>query len=233
VKGYSRVSLVVSRGVVVDSVGSYVGRTLDEVRLHLQTVFAGSARPLIVLGEPSYKADVSEAGTILAQDPPEGTDISEPVVVKLVVSRGPSFENTRVPSLAGKSVMELLQLISTGRIVYDCTARAPADGEVPGTVVGQSAAAGEFVRNYARVGVELALPSGVYNDNLYGIFSASLTVYPYPVPMRLDVVSDGATTTLASFLHPGGSLAVPYAVPKNSTLVLFVNGKEAAKTAVH
>jgi beta-lactam-binding protein with PASTA domain len=31
VKGYSRVSLVVSRGVVVDTVGNYVGMNIDDL----------------------------------------------------------------------------------------------------------------------------------------------------------------------------------------------------------
>jgi len=52
VKGYSRVNLVVSRGVVVDKVGNYVGMNLDEVRMNLQTLFAGQTRPLIVLADP-------------------------------------------------------------------------------------------------------------------------------------------------------------------------------------
>ncbi|MBR2106257.1 MAG: PASTA domain-containing protein, partial [Treponema sp.] len=59
VKGYSRVSLVVSRGVVVDKLGNYVGQNYDDVVLSLQTLFAGQTKPLIVLGTPQYKPDLS------------------------------------------------------------------------------------------------------------------------------------------------------------------------------
>ncbi len=69
VRGYSRVSLVVSRGAVVDKVENYIGTDYDELRMKFQTLFAGSAKPLIVLAKPEYKADASEAGTILQQDP--------------------------------------------------------------------------------------------------------------------------------------------------------------------
>ena len=64
VKGYSRVSLVVSRGVIVDHVENYVGQNFDELKMNLQTLFAGSANPLIVLAEPAYKPDLSAAGTL-------------------------------------------------------------------------------------------------------------------------------------------------------------------------
>ena len=75
VKGYSRVSLVISRGIVVDEVGTYVGKNLDDVRMSLQTLFAGQTKPLIVLAEPEYKPDLSDPGTILEQEPPEGKNL--------------------------------------------------------------------------------------------------------------------------------------------------------------
>ncbi|MBQ1948925.1 MAG: PASTA domain-containing protein [Treponema sp.] len=123
VKGYSRVSLVVSRGVIIDHVGNYVGQNYDELKMNLQTLFAGSANPLIVLSEPSYKPDLSPAGTILEQEPEEGTNISDPVLLNLVVSRGPSFENTRVPRLVGTSVNDMLQTVARSRIIFDFNAR--------------------------------------------------------------------------------------------------------------
>ncbi|MDE7383525.1 MAG: PASTA domain-containing protein, partial [Treponemataceae bacterium] len=121
VKGYSRVSLVVSRGVVVDHIENYVGMNFDSLKMHLQTLFAGSVRPLIVLANPIYKADISEAGTILEQNPPAGTEISDPVTVKLVVSRGPNFDNTRVPHLVGLSLDEMISLASRSKLIFDFT----------------------------------------------------------------------------------------------------------------
>lgn len=234
VKGYSRVSLVVSRGVIIDRVGNYVGQNYDELKMNLQTLFAGSANPLIVLGEPSYKPDLSPAGTILEQEPEEGTNISDPVVLNLVVSRGPSFENTRVPKLLGTSVNDMLQTVARSRIIFDFKARKVAAGEKPGTVVTQQEFEDEFIPNYSRMEIVMALPEGEYEDNVYGIFSASLTEYPYPVPMRLDAhTPDGNTYTLVNFMHTGSSLTLPYAVPKETTLVLYVVDKEQKKTVVH
>lgn len=233
VRGYSRISLVVSRGVIVDHVENYVGENFDELKMKLQTLFAGSAKPLIVLENPIYKPDVSAAGTILEQDPPEGTDISEPVTVRLVVSRGPTFENTRVPKLVGSSLNDVLQTIARSRIVFDFTSRRVQSGEKPGVVVSQQQFDSEFIPNYSRMSVEMAMPSGEYGDNIYGIFSAELTEYPYPVPMKLDATtSDGNTYTLVSFLHTGSSLTIPYAVPKDTTLTLYVVDKVQKKVIV-
>lgn len=233
VKGYSRVNLVVSRGVIVDHVENYVGMNFDELKLKLQTLFAGSAKPLIVLDAPVYKADVSESGTILAQEPPEGTDISEPVTLQLVVSRGPQFENTRVPNLVGKNIDEMLRIVSQSKIIFDFTSRPAAQDENAGTVVEQQEFDGEFIKNYSRMSVVLAMRSGEIDGKKYGIFSAELSDYPYPVPMRLEAADeDGNVMTVADLLHSGGSFTVPYAVAKNTVLTLYVVDKPVKKLTV-
>lgn len=233
VKGYSRVSLVVSRGVILDKVGNYVGQNFEQVKMDLQTLFAGHSQPLIILAEPEYKPDTSEAGTILEQDIAEGTDISEPVTLHLIVSRGATYENTRVPSLVGMSVSDVLSYLARSRVVFDFTSHIARSGEKPGTVVSEQAFENEFIPNYSRMQVELALPYGEYEGNVFGIFRAELTDYPYPVAMRVDVTTeDGNTYTLANFLHTGASFSIPYAVPKNSVLTLYVVEKEQKKIVV-
>lgn len=234
VKGYSRVSLVVSRGVVVDKVDDYVGMNLDELQLKLQTLFAGQPKTLIVLGTPKYKPDSSAAGTILEQDPPAGTSISEPVVVDLVVSRGPNYENTRPPYVVGQSVNDLLQTITRSKVVFDISGHIANDDEKIGTVVSQQTFNAEFVPNYTRVNVEMALPDKSVNDNVYGIFETKLADYPYPVPMKLEAIpEEGNSYVILSFSHPGGNVTVPYAVPKGTELVLYVVEKVAARKFVN
>ena len=68
---------------------------------------------------------------------------------------------------------------------------------------------------------------------MYGIFQADLTDYPYPVSMRLDATTeDGNTYTLVNFLHTGASLTIPYAVPRNTVLTLYVVDKAQKKITV-
>ena len=232
VKGYSRVNLVVSRGAVVESVENYVGMNYDDLKLKLQTLFAGSQKALIILDEPMYKADVADAGTILEQEPPEGTEISEPVTLKLVVSKGPNFENTRVPNLIGASINDMLQTISRSKIIFDIFSHTAQGGEKPGTVVKQQEFDTEFIKNYTRMQIDFALPARSEDENVMGIYQTELSDYPYPVPMRLDVITPEETYTLINFNHIGGRITIPYSVPKNSTLTLYVVDKAVNKVQV-
>ena len=233
VKGYSRINLVISRGVVIDAVGDYVGKNISEVQMSLQTLFAGQTRPLITLATPTYIPDAAEAGTILEQDPPEGSKISEPVTVNLVVSRGPNYENTRRPYVIGQSINDLLQTIARTKIVFDITSHTARDGEKPGTVVDQEAIADEYVPNYTRVAVEMSMPEAANDDNAYGIFQEKLADYPFLVPMKFEAYpAEGSPYTIVSFNHPGGNLTIPYEVPRGTTLVLTVADKEEARKLV-
>src|SRR5574344_1024518 len=68
VKAYRRITLTVSRGTIVNQIENYVGMNYDDLKLKLQTQFTGQ-RQLIVLADPVYKADASDSGTIIAQNP--------------------------------------------------------------------------------------------------------------------------------------------------------------------
>ena len=222
-KGFSHISLVVSRGVVIDHVENYIGENIDAVRMKLQTLFAGTAKPLIVIASPQYKADTAEAGTILEQDPPEGTSITDPVTVHFVVSRGPNFENTRVPDLLGNSVNDVLQQMARTRLVFDFTSHEAGPGENAGTVVREQTFEEELVPNYTHVAVEFAFPRQASGGNVYGIFEGVLPDYPFSVQVKLTAEpEDGDAYTIVTFSHPGGAVTIPYAVPKGTDLVLSV-----------
>ena len=235
VKASRHIDLVVSRGVIVNQVEDYTGMKLDDLRIKLQTLFSGN-RTLITIAEPLYKADDSEAGTILGQNPPPGTQISQPVELELVVSRGPSYEQTRVPNLIGMTVQEMLAQMSRTKIAFDFTARSATTEEVAagkeGTIVAQ-ATSREFVPNHSRLSVDFAFPTKPVNGDTHGIFTVQLPAYPYALNMQVQAVkSDGSTSTLTSFSHPGGQLTVPYALPKGTQLILLVEGRETAKAQV-
>ena len=51
--------------------------------------------------------------------------------------------------------------------------------------------------------------------------------------MRLDATTeDGNTYTLVNFLHTGANLSIPYAVPRDTVLTLYVVDKEQKKVTV-
>jgi len=233
VKGYSRVSLVISRGAQVDEIGEYQGKNLDEVRMSLQSLFAGQTKPLITLAEPQYKPDPTEAGTILEQDPPAGTKISHPVTVNLVVSKGPNYEKTRRPYVIGQTINDLLQTIARSKIVFDITSHDATSEEKAGTVVNQEQIEDEYIPNYSRVSVEMAMPKTSSDETVSGIFQTKLPEYPYPVAMKIEAVpSEGNPYTILNLNHPGGNFTIPYTVNKGTTLILYVVDKVFARTLV-
>ena len=229
-----RINLVISRGIVVDSVGNYIGQKIDDVRISLATLFSGYAVPLITLPDnPIYQSDESEPGTILEQDPPPETAITSPVTMSLVVSSGPGNETAKLPWLVGKSIDETLLLMSRTKLVLDFGTRALKDGEKPGTVVAQKNFTDEPLPVYSRSEVTIAMPDEPIDDEVYGIFSTKLAKYPYALKVQIDIIpQEGDSYTLLSFKHPGGNLTVPYKVPRFSVLVLSVQDKEISRTMI-
>ena len=229
-----RVNLVISRGIVVDSVGNYIGQKIDDVRISLATLFSGYAIPLITLPDsPIYQSDESEPGTILEQDPPPETAITSPVTMSLIVSSGPGNETAKLPWLVGKSIDETLTLMSRTKLVFDFNTRAMKDGEKPGSVVAQKNFTDEPLPVYSRSEVTIAMPNEPIDDEVYGIFSAKLAKYPYALKVQIDIIpQEGDSYTLISFKHPGGNLTVPYKIPRFSVLVLSVQDKEISRTMI-
>lgn len=232
VKAYRRITLTVSRGVVLDQIEDYVGRKIDDVRITIQTQFTGQ-KQLIILAEPVYKADPSEAGTILEQNPPAGTSIIDPVKVQLVVSSGENYENTKVPFVVNQNVDSVLKTMASTKIIFEFTSHVAAQDEITGTVSQEQQIDEEYVPNYTRVTADFAFPSKPVNDVVYGIYKAELADYPYAVPVRLDATdAEGNTTTVINFNHTGKLLTIPYAVKKGTVLTLYVVDKENSRLTV-
>ncbi len=233
VKGYSQIDLVVSRGVVTDKVDDYIGQNISDVELKLQELFAGK-KQLIVLAPAEYKPDASDAGTIIEQDPPAGTSISDSVTVHLVVSRGPNYENTKVPNVMNQSINDLLQTIARTKLVFDITPQYSNTADENGKVVSQQSFTTEFVPNYTRVELVIELPTEFKDENVRGIYTAKLSEYPYPVPMKLVAYpEEGSSYTILNFSHPGGNVTIPYAVPKGTRLELSVAEKIVDRQTVN
>ncbi len=234
VKAGRKINLVISRGVVIDRVESYLGQNIDEVKVHLQSLFTSTSRPLIVLKEPPlYRYDVSPAGTILEQNPVPDTSITDPVTLELVVSRGPEKVKVKAPNILGLAINEMMLQMSRSKIIFDFTSRAPAGQETALTVVSQLPAEGSLINTYSRVATVFAFPVEPADGNVYGIFSQTLPVYPYPLRLKLEALApEGGRYTLVTFDHPGGNLTVPYAVPPGTVLILSILDNEAARITV-
>lgn len=226
------VELTVSRGAVLDKVGDYKGKNIEEVRMLIKSAFSGK-RQLILVADPVYRNSSQEEGTILQQSIEPGTKITEPVTIQFIVSRGGSVEKTSIPNLVGKNFTSALSAIASSKIIFDFTERPASAGEIMGTVCAQSNPESESVDNYTRVSAEVLTGRDEKNNKVYGLYSVKLPVYPIPLSVRLEAVdSEGNKTTLADILHTGGNLTIPYEVEDGSTLILYVADKESSRKTV-
>jgi Uncharacterized protein conserved in bacteria len=224
VKAGRRIAITVSRGAVADKIENYVGMSINEAKIHLQTLFAGS-RPLLSIKEPPvYVFDKAPPETILEQKPQAGTDIAGPTQLELVVSRGPEKAQVHVPDLVGLSIDDALLQVEKNDLVVNFSMRAAGRSERQGFVAAQTPAAGSMIPATARVSVTLTAPPKSKDKPLVsGIFSRDLPEYPYALKVQLDAMSpSGDRSPLLTVNHPGGSFTAPYSLPEGYSLVLSV-----------
>ena len=242
VKAGRRIQLVISQGVMVNTIENYLGRNVDEVRMDLQTLISvqgtspGSTviPQLITLKEPlMYEYSTEPAGTVLQQRPEPGTSISGPTMLELVVSRG--LENTmlRLPNLLGLGLDDALEQIGRTGIDFEFSLRPARSGEKPGTVVAQDPEGDSLTSLNTRVAITMAPPDKVGENEVFGLFTYDMAKNPYPLLIRLEsILPSGERRRLLSVQYPGGRLSVPYLQPQGAVLVLSMLNREIYRETV-
>ncbi|GAB1482019.1 PASTA domain-containing protein [Treponema sp.] len=231
VKAGRRIKLVVSRGVVVDKVENYVGQNLNDVKIHLQTLFSASSRPLLSLKEPPmYAFSPEAAGTILEQKPEPGFEVSGPTRLEFVVSRGPENAMVKVPDLVGLPIADAMERIRQSAVFFVFSVRSAQGKEVPETIVSQVPSGQEVVSSNTRVALVASAPVRVKEGEIFGVFQRTLPDYPYPLNLTLDaLLPTGERRRLVSVDHPGGEFSIPYRLPEGSTLILSILNREVLR----
>ena len=220
VKAGRPVLLVVSRGPIIDRVGDYVGRDLDEVRLELQTVFA-SYRELIKIKEPVARvSDAAAAGTILAQNPAPETPIDGVVVLELVVSKGPMGDLIELQNYVDRPFQVVRDELAALNLPFVFRVRAAGEGEAAGSIVSQSPTAGQEIPYSSILQLEMTAPAEVPEEMAFGLLEASLPDYPILVDLKLEVITATERREILAMKHPGGPISIPYLVAADSQLVL-------------
>ena len=220
VKAGRPVLLVVSRGPIIDRVGDYVGRDLDEVRLELQTVFA-SYRELIKIKEPVARvSDAAAAGTILAQNPAPETPIDGVVVLELVVSKGPQGDLIELRDYVSRPFQTVRDELAALNLPFVFRVRAAREGEAAGSIVSQSPTAGQEIPYSSILQLEMTAPVELPEEMVFGLLEASLPDYPILVDLKLEVITATERREILAMKHPGGPISIPYLVAADSQLVL-------------
>ena len=242
VKAGREIHLVVSQGVMINTVENFTGRNVDEVRMDLQAMFISlgtlgesSVPQLLSLREPlMYEFSQEAPGTILQQRPEPGTPISGPTVLELVVSRGSENIMIQVPNLLRLSMEEALEQIGRTGIDFQFVLRPLIAGETPWTIVSQSPPGGTTTASTTRVALTVAVPNTLDANQVYGLFTYNMERNPYPLWLSLDSLPpDGERQRLLTVQYAGGLLTVPYRQPAGSVLVLTLVNREIHRETVN
>ena len=235
VKAGRRVRLVVSQGVMINSVANFIGRNIDEVRLDLQTLYTASGGlPLLSLKEPlMYDISAEDPGTILNQKPEPGTDISGPITLEFVVSSGPGNAVTTIPQLIGMEISQALEMIGRTGINFQFSVREPGGNEKGETVVSQNPPGNTSAPVDTVVRLTVTSPEKLAEGEVFNLFHYSMPKNPYPLAVRLEALLPlGERIRLISVEYPGGEFTVPYKLPLGSTLVLSMLNREIHREMV-
>lgn len=90
------IGVVTSSGPVSLTLPDFVGGKFEDAQKSI-------TRNQLVLGDLIEQVDTSAVGTVLAQDPPAGSDVNQKTVVTLTISKGTM---TTMPDLVGLSLTE-------------------------------------------------------------------------------------------------------------------------------
>jgi len=233
VKAGKRITLVVSKGAVVDKVENFVGKSLDEVRMHLATMFT-AYKPLLKIKEPvTYVYSSAAPGTIIQQKPQAGVELTGLTDLVLVVSRGQEAKKVKLPKFVGQDFQQALALLITENTPFVFSIAEDAKGMQRGRVVEQTPEPGTEVDSDTRVELKIAAPAKMKDKLVFGIFEFNLPTYPVAVDLKIESLSPaGERKVLFLMKHPGGPIAVPYYQEENTVLILSVFNREIIRQTV-
>ena len=223
-----QVLLTISQGPVVSSVGDYVGKKIEYVKLELQELFSGDLEPVIKIKEPlMYVFDEALPETIIAQNPEPGTEIreSEVSLLELVLSKGPQVAQKKAPSLLFRPYETVIEELLKDEIPFTFVVRAVEDEEDPGIVLDQKPAPGDDVEVGTVMEITITEPDNIEEGMVFGLFEAELVKYPILVDVRLEVKLKDEVRTILEMRHPGGKLGIPYVIPEEAEVKLYINNQ--------
>jgi beta-lactam-binding protein with PASTA domain len=220
VKAGRRIRLVVSQGVMINTIENYQGRNIEEVRMDLRAFFAAASLPFLSIKEPVlYEFSSEPAGSILEQKPPPGEPVSGPVILEFVVSKGPEYAMITVPDLIGLSPAAALEALRGTGLGFTFSLRPARAAEKAGVAVFQEPAKDTVIESKGKVHILVAKPEDSGGE-VFGLFSYTMPENPYPLTVRLEALpaalpgaaslGSGERRLLTEIEFPGGTFTFPY-----------------------
>jgi beta-lactam-binding protein with PASTA domain len=160
-------------------------------------------------------------------------DISGPTKLEFVVSKGQEDSLVTVPQFVGFPVSSVLTQIGRAGIVFEFSLRELQQGEKGETVVSQNPPAGVSVTSNDILRLTVNSPARLGENEVFSLFEYTMPRNPYPIPVRLEaLLPSGERTQLIGVDYPGGRFTVPYRLPLDSVLVLYLMNREIYRETV-
>lgn len=225
VKGGKRIELVVSQGLAVDTVQNYIGQNIDEVRNQIRNLASthtlGGSSYLTVKQPYLTKYSEEPEGTVLEQDPPEGTPISDTMELTFVVSKGVQTDTTEVPDMLHADLKSIYQAMQKEPLTFSFIPDTTGQ-EAHIIVLKQDIAAHSTVPAGSPVVLTVSIPKAA-DGMIAGILNTTLTEFPYSLTVSLYATNpNGEKVLITTFKHPGGTCSIPYTVAEGTELSLEV-----------
>ncbi len=228
VKAGRLIGLTVSLGGVIDTVGSYEGQTVQAVQAELHKLFAGSSSEhVLIIGEPIGIVSGEPEGTILSQEPKEGTEINDVTELIFHISRGKEQSTYTVPTMKGFTFDGGLAKISQWSVRYRFSVRNKKEDEKAGMIVSQNPARGEVVPWSTVVEMVMTRPEKYPANYAFDLKEIVVPSFPISIPMTFErLTKDGAREIIFTKRTFGGALTIPYLEEVGTQLIITVNEKE-------
>ena len=231
VKAGKRVTITVSKGAIIDKVGDYIGKDLNDVKIDFQIQFTTYKANLRIVEPIIYEYDSSPPGTIIAQTPAPDTAIFGLTDVKFVVSRGEMGETMNVSDYVSMAYDDVVKRLVRANIPFLFSIDREAEGN--GIIVQQEPPAGTSVKSGTVLNFTLAPPSKIPEEFIFGLFEYSIPEYPVSVDLKLESLSPSRERKIIfEAKHRGGKISIPYVVPADTELILSILDKEVIKETV-
>lgn len=216
-----RINLMVSQGSIIEEVADYRGMMIAEVQAEIQELGSGATR-VLSLGNVSNVFDESPPGTVIAQSPEPGTQLSGSTALDLVVSRGPDIETFSLPTYLGLDWNDALQVLARDKVPFIFKLEEDPTPGRSGVVVGQEPEPGVEIDVSTPVTIVIRDDRNVPSGYQFGILDRRLPDYAVTVELTAVAVGpEGETTSLFAMDHPGGRVAFPYELEYGSMIILY------------
>ena len=231
VKAGKRVTITISKGAVVDKVGDYIGKDLNDVKMDFQIQFTTSIAIFKIKEPVIYEYDSTPPGTIIAQKPLAGTAISGFTEIELIVSRGEHGEEMVVGDYIAMVYGDVVKRLTRANIPFLFTVDEDAEGN--GAVIEQDPSAGETVDTGSVLKFVIAPPDEIPEGISFGLFEYSIPEYPISVDMKFESLSpSNERKTIFETKHRGGKISIPYKIAVDTELILSILDKEVIRDKV-